>query len=194
MIGADGRSGDAQGEAEEAEEGGRLRELVDIGVLPHLQQWLAKVFAPGLVIPPPPKNPPCSESESDSDSDPGLKSADLELGGSSDPHCWTRFSLLGADIMVDELGTLWLLEFNHNPALPRLDLSAGSEPDPDGERVGGAFARHIAAMASTALPLILCGDRGQHVEAIKAAVASTVALADNEGGVGGQWNHVYGPP
>ena len=191
VIGADGRSGDAQGEAEEAEEGGRLWKLVQVGVLPQLQSWLANIFAPGLVIPPPPKGPPPSESESDSDSDSGLPNGTDR--GSSELHCWTRFSLLGADIMVDELGTPWLLEFNHNPALPPLDLSAGSDPDGAGERVGGAFARHIAAMVSAALPLLLCGNRCQHGEAITAAVARTIACGVNKAGVGGRWNHVHGP-
>ena len=98
-------------------------------------------------------------------------------------------------ICYDGAGTLWLLEFNHNPALPQLDVSAapGSESAGDDERVGGAFARHIAAMASAALPLLLCGEGGQYLEALDAAVASSVALAQNKAGVGGRWNHVYGP-
>ena len=191
VIGADGRSGDAQGEADEAAEGGRLWNLVQVGVLPQLQPWLAEIFAPGLVIPPPPKGPPRSESESDSDSDSGLPSGTDQ--GLSELQCWTRFSLLGADIMVDELGTPWLLEFNHNPALPPLDVLAGSEPAGDGERVGGAFARHIAAMVSAALPLLLRGDSCQHAKAIDAAVASTIACGVNEAGKSGRWNHVHGP-
>ena len=109
VIDADGRSGDAHGETEEAEEGGRLRALAESGVLPKLQPWLARVFAPELVVPPPPTGPPCSGSDSDSeppdrtlDSSREFDRTDRESGDSR----WTRFALLAADIMVDELGII----------------------------------------------------------------------------------------
>ena len=192
MIGADGRSGDNLGEAEEAREGGRLRALVEVGVLPKLQSWLATVFAPGLRIPPPPTGPPRSESDSESDS--GSDSDDNQRRVSTEAH-WTRFALLGADIMVDECGTPWLLEFNHNPALPQLEVSeaARSTSDSGEQRVGGAFARHIAAMVSAALPLLLCGEDGKQYDAINTAVASAIDLAKNEDSVAGRWNYVHGP-
>lgn len=169
--------------------------LVEVGVLPRLQLWLSKVFAPALVIPPPPTGPPQSDPCSDSESESGCVDDSERERGFSDQFRWTRFALLGADIMVDESGTPWLLEFNHNPALPQLDLSLSAESKPDSgkERVGGAFARHIAAMTCCALPLLLGGEEDQHLETINAAVASTVALAETVDGVAGLWAHVHGP-
>ena len=89
---------------------------------------------------------------------------------------WSQFALLGADVMVDEQGRPWLLELNHNPALPELNLApepkpeleAEREPEPErraaetgpSERVGGPFARHIATMVALAIPLLL--DAAEH--------------------------------
>ena len=105
--------------------------MLEVGVLPRLQTWLARVFAPGLVIPPPPamRDGSGSDSSNSSDSEPEDGAGDEEGEGgaaSSTISDWTQFALLGADIMVDEDGRPWLLEFNHNPALPELDLSAPS--------------------------------------------------------------------
>eukprot|EP01046_Picozoa_sp_COSAG06_P065737 COSAG06_NODE_16282_length_1009_cov_0.820879_1_plen_48_part_10 len=43
--------------------------MLEVGVLPRLQAWLARVFAPGLVIPPPPVMRYGSDSDSSKSSD-----------------------------------------------------------------------------------------------------------------------------
>ena len=75
--------------------------MLEVGVLPRLQTWLARVFAPGLVIPPPPAMRDGSGSDS-SDSEPEDGAGDEEGEGgaaSSIISDWTQFALLGADII-----------------------------------------------------------------------------------------------
>ena len=105
-----------------------LPELEAVGVLPRVRPFLAQFFAPELEIPPPPPTPPCSDEEDEEREyvggrDDGCRDPEAAAGGVKEAQAdWTQFALLGADIMVDAEGRLWLLEFNHNPALPQLDL------------------------------------------------------------------------
>ena len=160
----------------EGEEGaGGCPELGASGVLPKLHSWLARLFTPGLALPPP--EPERTGSDEDAEDDAG--DADGRAERDRTPAApavgvWSQFALLGADVMVDEEGRPWLLELNHNPALPELNLAPEPkpelepEPEPErraaetgpSERVGGPFARHIATMVALAIPLLL--DAAEH--------------------------------
>ena len=206
-----GAGGDAGGDAAE-----QLQGLVDVGVLSKLQAWLAALFAPELVVPPRPvriRNDDSSSDGSDDDDDEEGRLSEELAAQAVERGRWSQFALLGADIMVDEDGRPWLLEFNHNPALPQLDLSTladagggggggGSEvdvsvevaaaPEPELEpegRVGGAFAQHIATMIGAAIPMVVADKGSESREVVEAAVRAS-AHSDCPG----RWHQVQGPP
>ena len=157
-------------------------------------------------------------------------SAEASAARAAERGRWSQFALLGADVMVDTAGRPWLLEFNHNPALPQLDLTGvissasravskargeeeaagaggggGAAADADacashtddaaagGDRVGGPFARHIAAMIGAAIPLVLSAEGTEQRRLTEAAVEAG-GLAGRGSGSSGRWNRVHGPP